>query len=138
MFVMAIMLPEGRGTAPYGDESVIPPHVDYDTEVGPNSFSISEQSPWPCSRTLRGRSCIMHIVTKLRKYCDRKAHARGRDLLPRHSHSGSREMGQGTAAAWRGRILERAGLCPVAVYTDDICVLREGQVFSDGVCKAYG
>lgn len=33
VFVMAIMLPEGKATAPYGDVSVIPPHVIYDVEV---------------------------------------------------------------------------------------------------------
>jgi hypothetical protein len=40
VFVMAIMLPEGKGTAPYGDVSVIPPHVVYDKEVRP-SITIS-------------------------------------------------------------------------------------------------
>jgi len=40
IFVMAIMLPEGKGTAPYGDVSVIPPHVIYDKEVRP-SLTIS-------------------------------------------------------------------------------------------------
>jgi hypothetical protein len=47
VFVMAIMLPEGKGTAPYGDVSVIPPHVIYDKEVRP---SISVSSLPMCSQ----------------------------------------------------------------------------------------
>jgi hypothetical protein len=40
VFVMAIVLPEGKVTAPHGDVSVIPPHVIYDKEVRP-SLTIS-------------------------------------------------------------------------------------------------
>jgi hypothetical protein len=55
VFVMAIVLPEGRGTAPVGDESAMPPHVEYHKQA---RLSVAA-SPPSCSHRISFAGTIL-------------------------------------------------------------------------------